>query len=69
MTFTKSLKKNGDISLQSFNIYGELQWGRILPMPQRIVEGSIKPGPKQLQFSYWIKDGKFPFESTTQGLE
>ena len=44
--FYKIIKENGNISMQSFNIDGGLQWGRKIPMPSRIVEAIMKPNSR-----------------------
>ncbi len=44
--FYKIIKENGHISIQSFNMSGNLQWGSRIPMPKRIVEISMKPRSK-----------------------
>lgn len=42
--FYKVIKENGNISLQSFNMNKTLKWGSPLPLPNRIIESSKKPG-------------------------
>ncbi len=41
--FYKVIKENGNISLQSFNISGSLKWGKKIPLPNQIVDFSMKP--------------------------
>ena len=41
--FYKIIKENGNISLQSFNMSGSLKWGKHIPLPDKIVEFSMKP--------------------------
>ena len=48
--FYKVIKENGDISLQSFNMSGSLKWGRKIPLPDRVVDFSMKPGSKTTAF-------------------
>ena len=36
--FYKTVKRNGEIKLQSFNANGTLDWGDRLPMPTRVIE-------------------------------
>ena len=36
--FYKVVKDNGDVLLQSFNLYGSLSWGKRLPMSSRIID-------------------------------
>ena len=40
--FYRVIKANGSIQFQSFNLHGNLQWGRQLPMPTRIVEFAMR---------------------------
>lgn len=40
--FYRVIKTNGSIQFQSFNLNGNLQWGRQLPMPTRIVEFAMR---------------------------
>ncbi|MYE87965.1 HaeIII family restriction endonuclease [Candidatus Poribacteria bacterium] len=44
--FYKIIKENGNISLQSFNLNSHLEWGSRVPLPQQIVQFSMKPNSK-----------------------
>ena len=44
--FYKVIKENGNVSLQSFNLYGKLKWGRRLPLPTKIIRFEMKPKSK-----------------------
>ena len=44
--FYKIIKENGNISLQSFNLNSHLEWGSSVPLPQEIVQFSMKPNSK-----------------------
>ena len=48
--FYKIIKENGNISIQSFNIYNTLKWGSRLNLPNRIVEIEFKPNSKTTVF-------------------
>ena len=40
--FYKVIKENGNISLQSFNLGGSLKWGKRIPLPDKIIQFSLK---------------------------
>lgn len=40
--FYKIIKENGSVTIISFNLYGNLNWGQKLPIPNRIIEISMK---------------------------
>lgn len=42
--YYKVFKQNGDVSVESFNMDGTLNWGNELPMPDRLVDLSMRPG-------------------------
>ena len=42
--FYKVIKENGDVSLQSFNIGGDLKWGNKIPLPDEIIRLALKRG-------------------------
>ena len=44
--FYKIIKKNGNVSIVSFNIYNTLKWGHRLNLPDRIIEVALKPKSK-----------------------
>lgn len=44
--FYKVIKENGNVSIQSFNIYNTLKWGSRLKLPSRIIEIEFKPRSK-----------------------
>jgi len=41
--FYKISKENGTIALQSFNLYGSLEWGKRLNLPNEIIRFALKP--------------------------
>ena len=44
--YYKIFKQNGNVSIESFNMSGGLQWGNRLPMPSRLVDLQMKPNSK-----------------------
>ena len=44
--FYKVIKENGNVSLQSFNMSGMLRWGSRIPLPEQIIQLSMKPRSK-----------------------
>ena len=40
--FYKTIKENGDVEVQSFNMHGTLGWGRRLKLPTRLIEAREK---------------------------
>ena len=40
--FYKIIKENGSVTIISFNLYGNLNWGPKLPIPNRLIEISMK---------------------------
>ena len=48
--FYKIIKENGNISIQSFNMYNTLKWGKRLNLPSRIIETALKPNSKNTVF-------------------
>ena len=44
--YYKVFKQNGNVSVESFNMDGGLRWGNVLPMPNRLVDLSMKPRSK-----------------------
>lgn len=50
--FYKVIKENGSVSLQSFNIYGTIQWGKKVSLPTRIIRCEMKPKSKTTAIMY-----------------
>ncbi len=50
--YYKIFKQNGDVSVQSFNLDNTLKWGKLLPMPTRLIELSMKPNSKNTAYMY-----------------
>lgn len=44
--FYKVIKENGNVSVQSFNMHGQLKWGRRLPLPEKIIQFGMKSRSK-----------------------
>lgn len=44
--FYKIIKENGNVSLQSFNVDGTLEWGSRIRLPDAIVQFAMKPRSK-----------------------
>lgn len=50
--YYKVFKQNGDVSVQSFNLDNTLKWGKVLSMPTRLIELSMKPNSQSTAYMY-----------------
>ena len=61
INFHNVTKKNGNISLQSFNVHRTLKWGRKILLLDKIVELPKKPRANTTAILNSIKAGRYRF--------